>query len=302
MTSSLPQGCSLGPICCITVTAPDLAQVEANYTQYFDYAVAARNPLSRELAELWGCPALAGRATLTLAPAAGTECVFRFIENETDSGYVPFASYGWNAAEIMVQNVDAMAERLRGSDFRVIGEPANLSFSDDIRAMQVLGPGQELLYLTEFKKQLPGLVVPEARCAVDRVFIVILGGASMTQLQEFYATRFGVPGADVVESRVKGISAAFGNSPEHRYPIAALPLNDKTLIEVDEMPQQATTRRVADGALPAGISVVSFHGDVAGEALPFAPIDTGAAPYGDAADVAVVTGVAGEIIEIIRSR
>jgi hypothetical protein len=291
--------CSLGPISCITVTAPDLAQVEACYTRYFDYVVAQRSRLSQELASLWNCRALTDHATLTLAPAAGDECVFRFIEAEPHDDYVPFATYGWNAAEIMVQNVDAMAERLRGSDFEVIGEPANLSFSDDIRAMQVLGPGRELLYLTEFKKPLPGLSVPDARCAVDRVFIVILGGASMAELQDFYAAQFGVPGAAPVESRVKGISAAFGNSPEHRYPIAALPLNGRTLIEVDEMPAQATARPARYGELPAGIAIVSFNGDNPGPAS-FRRVAATAAPYGQQASVAVATGTAGEMIEIIR--
>ena len=299
MTDSSDSGCSLGPIRCITVTAPDLDQVEACYTRFFDYKVVVRSALDEELAELWGCPALAGRATLILAPAAGTECVFRFIESPRDPNYVPFATHGWNAAEIMVQNVDAMAERLIGSDFDVIGAPANLSFSDDIRAMQVLGPGGELLYLTEFKKQLPGLEVPEARCAVDRVFIVILGGPSMTALQAFYATKFNVPGAEPVESRVKGISAAFGNSPEHQYPIAALPLNGRTLIEVDEMPAQALPRPAPDGKLPAGISIVSFSGGLTDRST-LTAIDAPLAPYGTNSAVAVLHGPAGELIEVIH--
>lgn len=299
MSDQPPATCSLGPIRCVTVTAPDLKQVEACYTEYFNYEVLGWKELSRELADLWHCPALAGHAMLTLAPAAGAECVFRFIETATDADYVPFSTYGWNAAEIMVQNVDALAERLQASDFEIIGEPANLSFSDDIRAMQVLGPGRELLYLTEFKKQLPGLEVPDARCAVDRVFIVILGGPSMVGLQNFYHTKFGVPGAAPVDSRVKGMSAAFGNSPDHRYPIAALPLNGRTLIEVDEMPPQATPRPVGEGSWPAGIAMVSFTG-VLRVPSRLDPVKETLAPYEANSAVNVVTGSAGEIIEVIQ--
>ena len=109
-----------------------------------------------------------------------------------------------NAAELIVRDVDALADRLAASPFEVIGEPQDLSFSDDIRAMQILGPGRELLYLTQFKRPVPGLDVPTPRCDVDRTFIVILGGPSMEALQAFYADRFGLPRPAVVASRVKG--------------------------------------------------------------------------------------------------
>jgi hypothetical protein len=185
------------------------------------------------------------------------------------------------------------------SPFRIIGEPQNLSFSDDIRAMQVLGPGQELLYLTEFKKPVPGLDTPTARCDVDKVFIMILGGASMDELQGFFGSRFGVPGAPGVESRVKGMSAAFGYSPEHKYLIAALPINGQAFIEVDEMPAQAAPRPRSPGRLPAGISMVSFT--VSEQAEGLEAIDSTDLPYGSGGRAACLTGSAGELIEIIAA-
>jgi len=147
----------MGPIACITVTAPDLDKIEAAYTGYLDHQVVGQGTINADLAELWKAPAIAGSQYLLLSPAAGEECVFRFIETDTDPDYVPFSTFGWNAAEIMVENVDAMAQRLEDSPFEILGEPQNLSFTDDIRAMQILGPGKELLYLTEFKQTIPGL-------------------------------------------------------------------------------------------------------------------------------------------------
>ncbi|MFW2403244.1 MAG: hypothetical protein ACN4GT_00675, partial [Gammaproteobacteria bacterium] len=266
------------------------------YTRYLDYHEIDRGRITSELATLWGAPAVADSRYLLLSPAAGDDCVLRFVESPVDSGYVPFSSYGWNAAEIMVQNVDAMADRLAGSPFEIIGEPQNLSFTDDIRAMQILGPGKELLYLTEFKKQIPGLDTPIARCAVDSVFIVILGGPDMSELQSYYEQQFGVPPAPVMDSRVKGMSAAFGNSPEHKYPIAALPLAGKNLIEVDEMPEQASARPAADGCLPAGIAIVSF----ASSTGVGRPIDIDAPPYRHSQGVSCATGPAGELIETVQ--
>jgi len=289
----------LGPISCVTVTAPDLAAVETAYTVYLDHQVVGRGTIDDHLATLWQAPTMAGCRYLLLSPAAGDECVFRFIEADTDPDYVPFSTFGWNAAEIMVENVDAMAQRLADSPFKILGEPQNLSFTDDIRAMQILGPGKELLYLTEFKQPIPGLDTPIARCPVDRVFIVILGGPSMHKLQSFFSTTFGVTGADPVESRVKGMSSAFGNSPEHKYPIAALPLAGQTLIEVDEMPAQATTRPHRDGCLPAGISIISFvaQGTDMSDAQ---PIGHNEAPYRSHDRVSCLPGSAGELIEILH--
>jgi len=166
--------------------------------------------------------------------------------------------------------------------------------------MQILGPGKELLYLTEFRKPIPGLDTPVARCPVDRVFIVILGGPSMTDLQSFFGASFGVPGAAPVESRVKGMSAAFGNSPEHKYPIAAFPLAGQSLIEVDEMPPEARARPCREGHLPAGISIVSFvaHGINAGEVH---TVDRHEAPYRHIGRASCQIGTAGELIEILHA-
>jgi hypothetical protein len=290
---------TLGPITCVTVTTPNIDATESCYTRFFDYRVVGRGRIGGELANLWGCAGIADSRYVLLSPEAGDECVFRFIETPSTDAYVPFSTYGWNAAEIMVENVDALAERLVDSPFEIIGAPANLSFTDDIRAMQILGPGRELLYLTEFKKPIPGLDTPVARCGVDMVFIVILGGPSMNGLQSFYAEHFGVPGAPVVDSRVKGMSAAFGNSPEHKYPIAALPLTGQSLIEVDEMPPQATVRDIEDGFLPPGIAMVSFAGQgIMNHDAIEAPHDQ--PPYLNSQCVTCRQGIAGELIEIIH--
>ena len=285
----------LGPIRCVTFTAPDLAEVEAAYTGFLGYRVVHRGPLHSGLAEAWSAPAEAGSATLLLAPAAGPDCLIRVVESPAVEDYVPFGSFGWNAAELMVQDVDALAEQLEDSPFRIVGQPQDLSFSDAIRAMQIVGPGQELLYLTQFKRPVPGLDVPPARCPVDRTFIVILGGPSMDALQEFFAGEFAVPRAAAVESRVKGMSAAFGLDPEHRYPIAALPLAGQCLIEVDEMPREARVRSRHPDRLPPGISVVSF----AGRATLGQPAQGEGPLYAGGGTAMSLVGAAGEIIEIL---
>ncbi|HHQ14972.1 MAG TPA: hypothetical protein ENK16_08065 [Chromatiales bacterium] len=286
---------ALGPIVCVTFTAPDLDVVTDCYGRYLGYRTVETGRIDPSLATAFGASAIAHRPYRLLAPEGADDVFFRAIEGPEHADYVPFATHGWNAAELMVRNVDALAERLTGSPFRIIGEPQDLSFSPDIRAMQVIGPGQELLYLTEFKRTIPGLDVPVPRCDVDQTFIVILGGPSMDALQEFYASKFAVPHAEPVQSRVKGMSAAFGLPAETRYPIAALPLAGQCLIEVDQMPPLAVPRPVGNGELPAGISVVSFAGHARGHE----PVAAAGKLYAPGNRSTVLKGCAGEILELL---
>lgn len=279
----------LGDIRRVTISAPDLGAVEDAYTRYLEYRVTACDEVSEAEAAAWHAPEQAGAASLTLRPAAGNDFEFRFIAAPHCKDYVPLTTYGWNASEIMVQNVDAMAEAVADSPFEIVGEPRNLSFSDDIRAMQLRGPADEIIYLTEFKQPVPGLKVPVARSAVDRTFIVILGGDSMDGLQNFYNETFAVPKAPVVESRVTMLSKALGVSVETLYPIAAMSLHGESLIEVDEMPAQVGPRARIDGHLPPGIAIVGFDCD---------SVPSGATSVGDG--VSVMTGATGELIELFQ--
>lgn len=238
-----------------------------------------------------------------MAPEAATDFVFRFIELPAEPGYRAFTRHGWHAAELIVDRVDPLADQLRDSPFEIVAPPLDLSFCPDIRAMQIRGPGGEILYLTEFKKPVPGLDSPPARCAVDRTFIVIVGGGSLDGMQSYFNGAFGVPRTPAMESRVQTMALEFGLSREHRFRIAALPLLGRCYIEADEMPAQAQPLPAAQQELPAGIAMVSFFAETtAGEqpgAVLAAPPDDGP-PYAGASGVACVRGAAGELLELIR--
>jgi hypothetical protein len=280
----------LGAIRRVTITAADLSAIEHAYSAFLDYRVTERGKVSAGEAGVWKAPAMTGNPTLTMRPAAGDDFEFRFVQGPAYPDYVPLTTFGWNASEIMVQNVDAMAERVANSPFEIVGKPRNLSFSDDIRAMQLRGPAAEIVYLTEFKKPVQGLSVPIARSAVDRTFIVILGGSSMAAIQGFYHEQFGVPKAPVIESRITMLSKALQVSIETLYPIAAMALAGESLIEVDEMPRQVGPRHAQPGYLPPGIAITGFS---------CSKIPEAARPVTESAGTYVMTGPAGELIELL---
>jgi hypothetical protein len=284
---------AIGPIAAVTVVTPSLAASEAAYGGWLGYRSLGRGRVSPALAGLWSAPEVAGSPWLLMAPASAEDFVFRFIERPATGAYRAFSGHGWNAAELMVQNVDAIAGTLGDSPFEIVAPPMDLSFCPDIRAMQVRGPGGEICYLTEFKRPVPGLDAPPARSPVDRAFIVIVGGSSLDSLQRHYASRFGVPETPAMESRVQTMALEFGLPREARFKIAALPLAGRCYVEADEMPGAA--RPLPATGLPAGIAIVTFQGTSAAGISPPAPEP----PYRGAVAVSCERGAAGELIEIV---
>ncbi|MBL8202483.1 MAG: hypothetical protein JNK40_16070 [Chromatiales bacterium] len=289
----------MGPIACVTIRTPSLEASEAAYGQFLHYRPVGRGGISAAESTLWGVPGLAGTPYLLMAPEAATDFVFRFVELPPEPGYRAFRRHGWQAAELIVDRVDPLAERLRNSPFEIVAPPLDLSFCPDIRAMQIRGPGGEIIYLTEFKKPVPGLEAPPARCAVDRTFIVIVGGKSLEGMQRYFRDTFGVPETPAMESRVQTMALEFGLSREHRFRLAALPLLGRCYIEADEMPPAAQPLPERHTGLPAGISMVSFCSPaLAGNGRASAPPDS-IPPYAGATGVECVRGAAGELLEII---
>jgi len=292
---------TIGPISCVTIAAPDLQHMIDSYHLYLGYAMVDHGRLSAAHAELWGLPSLTGRRYASMLPQGEGQTFIRFVESKPPADYAPFRHMGWNAAELMVQDTDGIAAKLADSPFKIIGPPADLSFSDKIRAMQALGPAQESIYLTSFKEKLPQFDTPEARHYVDRVFIVILGGPSVAVLNDFYHRHFNVAVAPVIPAVISVLSAAQGLPADTAHDLAALALQGQSYIEADHMPAATLPRVARDGELPPAISMVSFIVKALPEGLPWRapPRALPEAPY-HGRRAAVCVGAAGEWIELIE--
>ena len=249
---------NIGKISAVTIPSPDLSKSVEQYIEFLNYRLVEEGQVSKEEAIAWKAENIEGADYVVLQPENSNDFAFRFIKQEIQGEYIPFKTSGWNAAELIVRNVDEMAIKLSNSDFEIIGPPADLSFTDQIRAMQVIGPSMEILYLTEFKSKLPEFDSPIARCDVDQTFIVILAGSSMDQMQEFYCDSFNLERAVVMDSRIRAISRVFGNPEDTKYKSAAIPIKDQCLIEIDELPHGSAIRSSEPGYLLPGISMVSF--------------------------------------------
>ena len=249
----------IGAIAGVTIATPDLDPAVAAYGEYLGYR-GGMGRVDDALAARLGAPGIVGNRMATLYPESGEDCFIRLIEAVDVPEYRPLTTFGWNSAELIVQDLDALATRLRHSPFEIIGQPATLDFdfTDKIRAMQVVGPSREVLYLTEVTGPVPGFALPEAKSFVGRIFVAILGVADLDAWSIASTERLGLFPGQRFATRIEVLSDALGFPREQRYALTTVALDHATLIEIDELPAAATPRETgSDGLLP-GIGMTSF--------------------------------------------
>jgi len=293
----------LGNILCCTLVVPRFAATLEAWQHWLDYRLIGKGYVSAAQAKVWGAEAMAGRAMAVLVAACGEAPYVRLIEGSAPTGYAPLRTFGWNALELGVSDPYALARDLRDSPFRVVVPPRPLPFDPRLHAMQVIGPGDELLYLTRIPGIDPPLGLRAARGRVDAPFIAILGGAALDPLREFYRLTFGndtLPGTPTV---IRIVNETFGLPPEHPTPLGIVRLAPGFLLELDGCPPGAAPRPRHAGELPPGLSLVSF--EVAARTWPEVPwrgeppTALFELPY-EGARVGVIEGAAGEWLELVE--
>lgn len=240
-----------------TIVVPDLDAAIAAYRDFLDYS-GAIEPVGETRAALWGTPAAADARMAVLRPASGHARFIRLVEGQPSPDFRPLASYGWTAIEIVVEDVEKLAAKLADSPFRIVGAPAVLEFdfTDKLKAMQAVGPGGEILYLTEIGGEIPGFELPAAGSFVDHPFIMVLASADIAAVGRFYG-RFGRPVGPEIAAPVPYLSKALGLPRDHKHILATIALDDRSLFEIDAFPAGTTDRALSSIGLPSGIAMVT---------------------------------------------
>lgn len=247
----------LGSIRAVTYAVPDLGAIEAAYVGVLGYRVVARSTVDRQMARTFGAAEVEGRPMLVLGPASGEPVYLRFVHSPAAAGWRALRTFGWNATEYVVEDVDALAARLDNSPFRIIGPPKGLTRFPMIRAMQAIGPAGECCYFTQVGPG-SGLELAAALSFVGRVFIVVAAGPDVEALFAPYAG-FSNAIDPPVATPVKVISDAHGLPPETCHPHGLVRLPAGTMVELDGYPASATTRTAPPGELPPGMAAVTFE-------------------------------------------
>ncbi len=283
-----------------TIAAPELKKVEAWYGQWLDYSVVERGSVTEELAASWAAPESAGRPFIVMQPASGADVLIRAVEIDAVPDYRAMTTFGWNAIELVVDDLYTLHDRLKQSPFEIIGEPRSLGGSfASIHAMQMIGPAQEMLYLTTETGDRDASSLPIPQSAVDRLFIVVLAGPDLDRLRDFYTGRLNMAKGPIFDIPIRSIARAQGLPDNHLFSISlARGTEHGNSIELDGYPETATHRPRPDGQLPPGVALVSFSVDNL-DALDIDFITNPVRAYGTMRAASFI-GPAGELTELIE--
>jgi catechol 2,3-dioxygenase-like lactoylglutathione lyase family enzyme len=296
---NIPHGTILGGLSVV----PDLDAAVAAYAGTLQLDLVHRAPLPADLAASWGCPASAGARHAVLRPHSGAPCWLRLVEQAPVPGFAPTTTFGWGAFELTVRDVFGWPARLAGGAFDIVGPPRKLPGMDAFVPMQVLGPGQEMLYLNEVFGNMPTLDLPRARSITDHIFIVILATPDRRASCDWYAQALGLDLGPLFELPVQMINNAFGLPASHITALQMVAATRMPIIEVDDYPPQAGPRPRHAGMLPPGNALVTLAvRDLAACACDWiAPPVARDGPLYDGRRAAATIGPAGEILELVEA-
>ena len=246
-----------------TIAANNIELVEEWYTKWLDYKVCERGFVEQSLANSWNTPLMKNKPYLLLQPSSEEDVFIRVCKIDEVKNYKPMTSLGWNAFELIIEDVYELYEKLKESPFKIIGPPASLGGElDFIHAMQVEGPAKEILYLTCDKVKAPDSLLPKPGAFVGRPFIVILAANGIHEVQEFYCSKFGLKREEDMQTTIEVIANAQSLPKGHIYDMGFMALSSLgNFIEYDGYDRVFGKRPCNKGQLPPGCSTATFTVD-----------------------------------------
>jgi catechol 2,3-dioxygenase-like lactoylglutathione lyase family enzyme len=291
-----------GSILCATAAVPDLEAALADYHKRLGLEIVTRAHVSPEEAAAWNAPAIAGADYAVLQPSSGAESYIRLVEQPLPSGFRATQTYGWAAFELSVQDAFSWPAALEGSGFEIVGPPRHIAGLDHLIAMQMVGSGQEMIYLNEVRANTPTTDLPKANCPVDLTFICILAARDREAALRWYCDHLDLDESETHTIPYSSINRAFALPDTHSTSLTMVHNDRMPIVEIDGYPGIATERPIAAGHLPPGNAIVSLAAAKleAIDLAPITPIRTcEKAPY-LGRRTATYAGPEGELLELVE--
>jgi hypothetical protein len=263
----------------ITLSVASAPAAARRYRDWFDYIPIDEGVVDDELALSWGSNAAAGQPFFVLRSRSGIKADLRLVQNAPHAGYRPMRTFGWAALEVCVTDVQAVHARLRNSPFRIIGPPGAIANLPTIHPMQVQGPDDEVVFLTQILASGPATGLPQAQVPIDRPFICVLGSADAPAAARWFAQRLPMIAAPPLSIAYGTLNRAFGLPADRHHDFITGAHAAEIFLEIDQYPAAATSRARHDHSLPPAVALCSFlHSDL--DAVPGPWISRPARRYG----------------------
>lgn len=289
-----------------SVLVNDLQESIKLYSELLDQEIVELGELTETLSASWGAPRLSGAKTCLLQPKSQSDSFIRLIQSPDVVTPAPHATtFGWAAFELCVEDVFALADKLQGSGFTVVGPPKHLDGMTNIIPMQVVGPDQEVLFLNQVLDSDAQTDLPIAQSEVDRIFIAVLASNDRQSSVLDYAQQLVCQEAGTHEIRYGLINRAFDLDMETKHSLTLVQDGRTPLLEIDQYPAQTKPRLVSAGSISHGNAIVSLLVDDL-DALPLTnkiseqPVREAGLLY-DGCRSIMVRGGTGELLELIEA-
>lgn len=241
-----------------TLTVSNLARSQSLYCEWLDYSCVENGTISHDLASSWGTPKTADCPYAILQPASGADVFIRLIEQPAVEGYKALRSYGWNAIEICTQDTEQVNARMERSPFEIIGPPKKIPGLDAIYPMQVKGPDQEIVYLTQINGDMPTHNLPRPGSFIDKLFILVMGCSDMEASKVWLQKNLLIESDKDMEINYTMINKAFGFEDGTQHKLCTLVHEKDIFLEIDQYPDAAIDRVSHNGMLPPCAAIGSF--------------------------------------------
>ena len=244
----------------VTLLATDLKETTKAYHDHLGYGTVSSGTIDPLCAEQSGNETMGGKNYIIMRPPAGEpEVMLRFVEG-ANPAYKPMLSSGWNAIELLARDPDRLGKKLIDSPFKVIGPPNFLTNAKNIRAMQVTGPSNEVVYLTQMIDPSKSLLKPFTPASeVGSTFIVVQGSNSLKTDQQFMEKTFKNLVTEPMRFKIDILAKARGDSPDTRYPIMLLKFAGPYGLEFDQYQTASSSSAIDGGIVLVSASVDSFE-------------------------------------------
>ncbi len=241
-----------------TLTVSDLERSKSLYSEWLGYAVVEGGRISDDLAKSWGTPKTAGQPYAVMQPESGADVFLRFIEQPTVEAYKALRSFGWAAIEICTQDTPKVAAKMEESPFEIIGPPAEIAGLPAIFPMQVKGPDDEIVYLTQIRDNLPEYDLPRAGSLIDKLFILVMACSDIKRSNEWLQKHIMISAGREMDINYTMINKAFGMADGTQTTIGTLMHERDCFLEVDQYPEGTIDRPTHDGMLPPCAAIGTF--------------------------------------------